>query len=681
MRISFPETLASNITRVKTLRVPGEDLLRYGGLASILLLAAVLRFDNLAAIGYANHYYTAAVKSMLQSWHNFFFVAAEPGGSVSVDKPPVGLWLQAISAYLLGVNGFAVVLPQILAGLLSVIVVYHLVRRSFGTAAGLAAALALAITPVAVATDRNNTIDSTLILTLLLAAWAFIKATESKKLHYLVLGAALVGIGFNIKMLAAYLPLPAFYALYFLGSAESLRRKLGKLALASLILVAISFSWTTVVDLTPASQRPYVGSSGNNTELSLIFGYNGVERLLGMFGGRGGFRSGGFPQFLNGLKSFFTLQNGTPNGRQQFGGGNFTGGFGGGGGFGGVDGTGRAGVLRLLSAPLSNEMSWLLPFGLFSALLLLFRARLSWPIAAKHQVLALWGGWLFTGGTFFSIAGFFHPYYLSMLAAPLAILTAIGFIELWHIRANHPWLAISLLMMAAGGTLFFQYVTAAAFMNVVWWLPFALALLFIGAMLSIAEAAHQVVDISSAGFACVLAALLLTPGIWSDLTMLHPSANQSLPAAYNGQTGGPAQQGGLQANQALLDYLERSTQGMAYLMAVPSSMQGADYVLKTGRAVLYLGGFMGQDNVVSANELSDLVAKGELRYIYWDARGGNFEGQPDISTWVRANCTAVQGFNTATVNAGAPDGTANSAGAAPSFGRGGLQVSLYDCGK
>jgi hypothetical protein len=120
---------------------------------------------------------------------------------------------------------------------------------------------------------------------------------------------------------------------------------------------------------------------------------------------------------------------------------------------------------------------------------------------------------------------------------------------------------------------------------------------------------------------------------------------------------------------------------MAFLVAVPSSMQGADYVLKTGRAVLYLGGFMGQDKVVTAAELSDLIAKGELRYIYWDARGGNFEGQSDISTWVRANCTAVKGFNTATVNAGAPDGTADNAGAAPSFGPGGMQVSLYDCRK
>ncbi len=139
-------------------------------LAGIVLLASVLRFYNLSALGYANTYYTAGVVAMLNSRHNFFFVAAEPGGSVSIDKPPVGFWLQAASAAVFGVNTFGILLPQLLAGMASVVVLYHLVQRRFGQAAGLVAGLALAITPVVVATERNNTIDSTLVLTLLLAA-------------------------------------------------------------------------------------------------------------------------------------------------------------------------------------------------------------------------------------------------------------------------------------------------------------------------------------------------------------------------------------------------------------------------------------------------------------------------------------------------------------------------------
>ena len=285
MRLPFQRTLTPALTSTEARRISNDHLLGWIGVPVIVILSAILRFANLESIGLANHYYTAAVTSMLQSGHNFFFVAAEPGGSVSVDKPPLGLWIQAIFAYFLGVSGFSVVLPEILAGIFSVIVLYHLVRRSFGTMAGLLAALVLAITPIVIATDRNNTMDSTLILTLLLAAWAFIKATETKKIGYLLLGAALVGIGFNIKMLEAFLPLPAFYALYLLGSKEKIWNKLWKLGVASVLLLVISFSWAAAVDLTPASQRPYVGSSGNNTEMSLIFGYNGVNRLLGMGGG------------------------------------------------------------------------------------------------------------------------------------------------------------------------------------------------------------------------------------------------------------------------------------------------------------------------------------------------------------------------------------------------------------
>jgi 4-amino-4-deoxy-L-arabinose transferase-like glycosyltransferase len=214
----YQEKSALEITDERARLFSRERSLELLGITAIVILAVLLRFTNLDALGYANHYYTAGVKSMLQSWHNFFFAAAEPGGSVTIDKPPVGLWIQVISAYFLGVSGFSVLLPELLAGTISVIVLYYLVRRSFGITPGLLAALALAITPVVVATDRNNTIDSLLILTLLLATWAFIKATETSKLRFLLLGATLVGIGFNIKMLQAYLPLPAFFALYFFGS-------------------------------------------------------------------------------------------------------------------------------------------------------------------------------------------------------------------------------------------------------------------------------------------------------------------------------------------------------------------------------------------------------------------------------------------------------------------------------
>lgn len=699
--------------------------LRLIALVAIVILAAAVRFANLAALGYANHYYTAGVVSMLQSWQNFFFVAAEPGGAVSIDKPPVGLWLQTISAAVFGVNGFGVLLPQLLAGVAAVVVLYHLVRRSFGTTAGLLAALALAITPIVVATDRNNTPDSTLILTLLLAAWAFIAATERGKLRYLLLGVALVGIGFNIKMLQAYLPLPAFYALYFLGAKAGLSRKLLNLSLATGLLLTVSLAWAVVVDLTPADQRPYVGSSGNNSVINLMLGYNGIERLTGM-GGRGGLLGGlldnsnqdgpaAAPQQdgrdgatgADGTTS--RTQPGADGGLRPPGAdGGFPGrgpgtggpGAGPGGAGGGFMKTGEAGALRLFTTPLSKEVSWLLPFGLFSIGLLAFRTRLRWPLAPQHQAVVLWGGWLLTGGTFFSIAGFFHQYYLSILAAPLVALVAGGAVVLWRIRAERPWLATGLLLLAAGATLLLQLMTAQEYVGFAWWLAIAGLLFLIGAGLLVVAAYRYRHQLALAGFATIIAALLVIPGVWSVLTTLNASGNQSLPSAYSGAASGPANRGDVQVNQELLSYLEANTQGVQYLMAVPSAMQGADYILATGRPVLYLGGFMGQDEVVTSAELAQMVADGELRYIYWNGSGrggpgGMGDSQSDISAWVTSTCTAVEGFETNTSNMGTPDGTAAPAGATNNAtqtdgrdgrdgaggpgGMGGMEVTLYDC--
>ena len=271
-----------------------QNLLPAIGLTIILALGAFLRFYYLGAYSIGNTYYAATVKSMLTSAHNFFYAAFEPGGSVTVDKPPLGFWVQAVFAYFLGVNGFALALPQALAGVLSIAVLYHLVRRHFGVKAGLAAALTLAVVPVTVATERNNTIDGQLVFVLLLAAWAFLKAAESGKTRHLFLGAFLVGVGFNIKMLQAFMPLPAFYLVYLLSARRTWWQRILQLGAATAVLFVVSFAWVAAVDLTPAEDRPYVGSSENNTVTELIIGHNGLRRL-GLADGGPGRGDGGQP--------------------------------------------------------------------------------------------------------------------------------------------------------------------------------------------------------------------------------------------------------------------------------------------------------------------------------------------------------------------------------------------------
>src|ERR687890_1546849 len=156
-------------------------------LSAVLALSVFLDLSRLTSEGYGNVYYAATVKNMLSSWHNFFF-ASYDAGFVSVDKPPLGFWIQVTSACLFGFHGWSILLPQALAGVLSVALLYHLVRRSLGPVAGLLAALALAVTPISVAVQRNNVMDALLILALLLAAWAFVVAAERGSLGWLLVG-------------------------------------------------------------------------------------------------------------------------------------------------------------------------------------------------------------------------------------------------------------------------------------------------------------------------------------------------------------------------------------------------------------------------------------------------------------------------------------------------------------
>ena len=336
------------VPREHVLRLPWRPLL----LGLVLLLAAWLDFFQLSREGWSNDYYAAAVRSMLQSWHNFFFVSLDPGGFVTIDKPPLGFWIETASAKLFGYNGVSLIAPQALAAVLAVAVLYRMVSRAFGFAAGLVAALALAITPVSVVGARTNNIDSQLVLVVMLTAWAALKATETGRLRWLLLTAVLLGLGFNIKTMQAYLVLPACGLVYLLAASNHWRTRLAHLALALIVLLGISFAWITAVDLTPASARPYVGSSCTNSELNLALGYNGLGRLTGsIFASCAASETAGQTTTSSTSGTGADGQNaGAPGGGGP-----------GGGGPGGVGANGPTGPFRLLDTQLGGQVGWLLP--------------------------------------------------------------------------------------------------------------------------------------------------------------------------------------------------------------------------------------------------------------------------------------------------------------------------------
>ncbi len=190
--------------------------LRWFALASITALAATLRLVDLGAVR-LDPFYDAAVRSMGISWHNFFFGAYEPGGSVSIDKPPVDLWLQVASVKLFGWGSTSLKLPEALAGTLAVPLLYAAVKRPFGVIAGLVAALALAVLPIEVITARSDTMDAVMMLLLVLALLMVVRACETGKTAWLLAGAALLGVAFNVKLLESVVALPGLFVLAWLG--------------------------------------------------------------------------------------------------------------------------------------------------------------------------------------------------------------------------------------------------------------------------------------------------------------------------------------------------------------------------------------------------------------------------------------------------------------------------------
>jgi 4-amino-4-deoxy-L-arabinose transferase-like glycosyltransferase/putative flippase GtrA len=598
--------------------VPGKDqgrglpsLWHRLALGAILLTSMFMNFYQLGQNGFGNLFYAAGVRSMVDNLHNFFFVSYDPGGFVTVDKPPLGFWLQAISVKLFGFTPFSIFLPQALAGVLAVLVLFCLVRRHFGIVAGLLAALALALSPLSVVTARNNTIDSTLVLVLLLGAWAIMLAAETGRWRWLLLSAALIGLGFNIKMLEAYLVLPAFGLLYLLAAPRKLWLRCGQLLVALLVLLTVSLSWAIAVDLTPASQRPYVGSSKDNSEISLAFGYNGIDRLLGRFGFNRAV-SGEVGQVASveergresNLESLpFAGSPGSANRQGR------------GAGF----GSGTPGPLRLFTEQLGGQISWLLPIALLGMLALAWQARPNFRRDRRQQSLLLWGAWLLTMGVFFSISQFFHQYYMTTFAPAICALFGIGLVVMWQDYRRGGWRAW-LLPLALVATAAQQIFFIAS--NPAWgsWLiplialPCALAaLLFSAARLLARLEINPRVLIPALGLA--VAALLLTPAVWSALPALQNMAISTPSAGPARRSGFGDFRGALNPNNpALISYLEAHQGSAKFLLAVPNSMSANSIILATNRPVMALGGFAGADPILTPGRLASLVAEGTVRF-------------------------------------------------------------------
>jgi len=598
-------------------------------LVAVLFLSLALRLWGLDHNHWGAEYYTAAVRSMTMSWHNFFYAAFDPTGFISLDKPPVALWFQVLSVKLFGFHPLSVLLPQVLMGVGSVWLLYHLVRRHFSALAALLAALFLAVTPIWVAVNRTNNTDTCLLVVLLLAAWAVMKAAEEGSRRLLMLSMALVGLAFNVKMLAAYIVLPSFCLVYFIGTPQRWSRKFADLTLAILILMICSLPWVLAYEFTPKNSRPFVGGSHTNSMLELVVGHNAINR------------------FFSPLKSPVvnapgpqTKQSVTEEVKRVYDSGSdvehslrvlFIRGF----------MSGPAGALRLAGGQPAAQTLWLFPFALMAIFIGLGQSRLQRPLTIKGLAVLFWCCWLGTYVVVYSYqGGIIHFYYLSTLSPALAALAGIGIADLWsyHRRKNgYAFLLPATLLLTAAwqltiqaGALGWSYPQLTS-LTINWVNGLHIALLggtFLAAaglllVYFLQTSSRVTFGLARSSLAIGIAAILILPGTWA-LSSILISENRLIPSAdlyrliaVSGDNG-PRIRRSLEqpgSYSKLINFLQANRKNERYLLATSTTELAAPIIIKTGEAVLARGGFHGIDPAVTPESLERMVETGAIRFV------------------------------------------------------------------
>ncbi len=628
-------------------------------LVAIAALATVLNTWSLSANGYGNSYYAAASLAASKSWSAAFFGSLDAGNFITVDKPPLATFVSGLSVRLFGLSPWSVLLPQAIAGVAAVVILFQTVRRSFGPVAAVIAGVVMALTPVAVLIFRQNQPDALLTLLLVAAAAVFWRGVETGRMRWAIAASVLLGFAFLTKYLQAYLVVPAFALVWIVEARASLRRRIAGLFAAGLALLVASGWWVVLVDLIPASARPYVGGSTTNSALELLLGYDGFQRIFGFLrGGRFGRPAGADGGFFGGPGGF---GGGLPFGTAP-------GGF----GFGGAPG-----VFRLFTPEFIGQVGWLIPVALFALVVgLVLHARA--PRGGVRAAYLFWGTWLLGAAAVLSfMSGIIHSYYTVMLAPAIAALIGAAVVDLWRLRSR------SILGSAGLAAMFFGSAWIGS--RILALTPgFAPGLATAALLAAVAASAAMLLPaarsrrLAVAGVAVGMAAMLAGPAAYAAETVTTPtggampSAGPSIQGFRRGGGGvfvrrangvpqaltppsgfaprGPRGGGPGEASSepsALTDFLVRNRGGATWVVAVRGAQQAASLELATREPVMAMGGFSGSDPAPTLDQLKAYVASGRLRYVLIGGRGGfgGFDGgrgdASAVDAWVQQNGTPV----------------------------------------
>ncbi|MBY4209827.1 glycosyltransferase family 39 protein [Rhodococcus fascians] len=628
------------------------------GLVTLLIGTGVAYIWGLGASGWANSFYSAAIQAGSVSWKAFFFGSSDAANSITVDKPPMSLWLMSLSVRVFGLNTWAMLVPQALLGVASVALLRAVVVRRFGAAAGLLAGLVLALTPVAALMFRFNNPDALLVLLMIAAVWAMLRGVESGKTKWLLITGMFVGFGFLTKQLQVMLVVPPLALTYSIAGPPKLGTRVLQLFAALGAMIVSAGWWLLIVEFWPASSRPWVGGSQNNSILELTLGYNGLGRLSGNETG-----------------------SVTP------------GGVGGGGG----SMWGETGILRMFDASQGGQIAWLVPAALVLLVTGLVLRGKAPRTDAPRASLIVWGAWLLvTGLTFSFMAGIFHSYYTVALSPAVAALAGIGSVMLWRER-QRLWVRIA-MALAVASTVALAWVLLGRSASFVPWLKWAILVVGVVAVVALLIPALTRGRLAAVAILAVMFAGLAGPTAYAVDTIGTPHTGSIVSAGPNtgmrgfgGMGEGRRGQGGLpggmqlppgaqmpagmqppaglpgQAGQlpggaemgmgggmgGLLEgstptaevtaMLEQDAASYTWVAAAIGANTAAGYQLATEDPVMPVGGFNGTDPSPTLAEFQQYVADGRIHYfIGGGGMGGRESGSSaEISAWVTENFTAT----------------------------------------
>jgi 4-amino-4-deoxy-L-arabinose transferase-like glycosyltransferase len=541
------------------------------GLIAVTALAAGLRLYNLGAVP-MNAFYDASVLSMSHSWHNFFFAAFEPGGSVAIDKPPFELWLQVIAIKILGFNSFALKLPEALAGTLAVPLLFDAVRRVFGSGAGLLSAAVLAVLPISVITSRSDTMDSLMMLLLVLTVWLLTLAMQRRSLVFLALAAVVIGVNFDVKLIEALLPVFAFLVYFMVGSDATFPRKLALVAGAAAIALVAGLAWPVAVSLAPASQRPYAMGSTNGSIWNAMFVFNGTKRV--------GIGSSGDAQANNwhSVRAATRMFQHRP---------------------------------RQLGELVGVGLIAALLFGIASLVLMggsMLRGPPSDELRMRRAGVAMIITWLITVSFALSVSTRLHPRYIESLTPAIAM--ALGISIAWLTRATRrkPLQAAAAIAICCIGTIYFvatlQTTKHALIIAMVLTACAAVALALTRAI----EPARRRSASISRNVRIAIAALILCTVLASPLAV-----SQRLAAAsYSDSSYGPTDITKRQAEH-YASFFAAHRGNARYQAVVRTPSQASALVVHNGLPVMLLQ-TVGRGEILSLPAMQRAIATGQVKY-------------------------------------------------------------------